>query len=214
MWPFEQSEHSAVDAPALAHPREGEPERPHQAGLADRATYVRLFESWSQSDHREMVSAYQLGCLRARKNRHVGRRRRLPPLPMLQFLVEPGESIEFADRLSGFPGLARRPPPERVLRLWADDLLSISHGDDWIYVVDATEPFPSEWLGLLTPPRGAPFKSWYAAVFASYAGPTPAGEFHVTDVDATTYTTLVHVEDHRECVRRPPRLLRGKGFAR
>ena len=110
----------------------------------------------------------------------------------------------------GFQGLGHEPPPERVLTLWADDLLSISHGNDWTFVVEAREPFDRSWLDLLAPPRGTTFGYWHAVVAASFAGPSPPGRFRVADVDATTYLTQVHIADRRDASsvaigRAPPR---------
>ncbi len=123
---------------------------------------------------------------------------RLPPLPLLQIFVQPGGSIDFARRTTGFPGLAHSPSPVRVLRLWTDRLMSISHGSDWIFVIDASRPFNEAWLDLLASRAARPLGSRYAAVSASFAGPTPAGGFRVADLDASTHTTLVLVEDHRD----------------
>ena len=163
-------------------------------GLADAATYAELFEVWSGAGHREALSSYQLGYLQPRRARR-GRRRH--PLPLLQLLVEPGRSIDFAAPGTGFAGLGHAPAPERVLTLWADDLLSVHHGGDWIYVVDAGRPLAPAWLDLLSPP-GLAAPPPYAAVAAAFGGPAPSGEFRVAEVDATTYTTLVHVEDRRD----------------
>jgi hypothetical protein len=164
----------------------------HRRGPADVATYTDLFELWSQAAHREVLSSYQLGFVRPR---HSSRRR--PPLPLLQFLVAPGESIDFAHPRSGFTGLDSAPPAERVLTLWADDLLSVRHGDDWIYVIDAERPLTQAWLGLLAPPGGLA-RPAYAIVTAAFEGPTASGEFRVADIAATAPATLVHLEDRRE----------------
>jgi hypothetical protein len=121
-------------------------------------------------------------------------------VPLLQLLVDPDRSIDFADPQTGFTGLAREPTRERVLTLWADDLLSVRHGDRWIYVIDAEHPFTDTWLDLLTATGGSP-RSPYAVVTATGGGPAPAGEFRVADVEATTHSTLVHVEDLRDELR-------------
>jgi hypothetical protein len=160
------------------------------ARLACAGAYADLFALWSRSAHREALPTYQLGYLRARRSR------RRPPLPLLQLGVSPGGSIDFADPRSGFAGLGAAPAQERVLTLWADDLLSVRHGDDWIYVVDTDRPLPSAWLSMLTPPHRGP-RPPYAVVTAAFAGPTPPGEFRVADLDATTHTTLAHIEDRR-----------------
>ena len=85
--------------------------------LADGTTYAALFELWSRARHRETLSTCQVGYLQA----HHGAHRR-PSLPLLQLLVAPGESLDFTDPLTGFPGLRRAPAAERVLTVWADDL--------------------------------------------------------------------------------------------
>ncbi len=161
------------------------------ARFTDAGASAHLFEVWNRSAHRETVPIHRVGYLRAR---HTLRRR--PRLPLLQLLVSPAESIDFAHPRTGFPGLGSAPAPERVLTLWADDLLSVRHGDDWIYVVDAEQPLPRAWLELLDPP-GRAGRPPYAVVTAAFAGLTPPGEFRVADVDATTHTTLVHLEDRR-----------------
>ena len=161
---------------------------------ADLAAYTRLFEQWSATRHRETVLSHQLGYLEPRQRQRG--KTGLPSLPLLQLLVEPGGSIDFADRRTGFGGLTQRPAPDRVLRLWSDQLLSVGHGRDWIFVVDAGHPFTTTWLDLLVPPGAAPSGPLYAAVSASFAGPTPAGS-RVADLEAMTYRDLVRVEDRR-----------------
>jgi hypothetical protein len=89
-----------------------------------------------------------------------------------------------------------------VLTLWADDLLSVSHGNDWVFVIEALQPFDRDWLDLLAPPRGTTFEYWHAVVAARFAGPSPVGRFRVADVDATTYLTRAHVVDLRD--QEPP----------
>ena len=158
---------------------------------AGAATYADLFDLWSRAAHRELLPSYQLGFVRPR---HSSRRR--PPLPLLQLLVAPGGSIDFADPRTGFTGLDT-PPRERVLTLWADDLLSVRHGEDWIYVIDAERPLPQAWLGLVAPPGGLA-RPAYAIVTAAFGGPTASGEFRVADIAATAPATLVRIEDRRE----------------
>ena len=132
----------------------------------------------------------------------------MQPMPMLQLVVEPGESIDFADPVLGFQGLGHEPSSERVLTLWADDLLSVSHGNDWTFVVEAQQPFDRSWLDLLAPPRGTTYGYWHAVVSATFAGPAPPGRFRVADVDATTYLTRVHIADRRGATRSPEAGLR------
>ena len=107
-------------------------------GVADAAAWGELLQLWSDAGHREALSTYQLGYLRARRTI----RRRRPPVPLLELLVQPGRSIDFADDRTGFLGLGTTPAPQRVLTLWADDLVSVHHGTDWIYVIDADRPLP------------------------------------------------------------------------
>ena len=170
--------------------------------LADEAAYARCFDHWGEAAYGEVVRVYQLGFLQPARRRRWGWRPALP-MPMLQLVVEPGRSIDFAHRVHGFPGLGQEPPPERVLTLWADDLLSVSHGDDWTFVVEAQQPFDRSWLDLLAPPQGTTYGYWHAVVAASFAGPAPPGRFRVADVDATTHLTRVHIADQRDASRSP-----------
>ena len=197
------------------------PRQVREPRLADVAAYARCSARWSQAAYAEMVRVYQLGYLHPSPARRWSWR---PPvaMPMLQLVVEPGASIDFADPVRGFQGMGAEPPPDRVLTLWADDLLTVSHGDDWVFVVEATQPFDRAWLDSLAPPRGTTYGYWHAAVAATFAGPSPAGRFRVADVDATTYLTRAHVLDLREpgsglrespapSGRRRPPAARGRG---
>ena len=191
------------------------PNRRHdrEPRLADDAAYARCFAQWSESAYGEVVGVYQLGYLQPGARRWR-RRRPVLPIPMLQLVVEPGESIDFADPVRGFPGLGHEPPPDRVLNIWADDLLSVSHGKDWTFVIEALRPFERSWLDLLVPPRGATRGFWHAIVGATFAGPARAGRLRVADLDATTYLTRVHIADHREStprVRERPVPAHGRG---
>jgi hypothetical protein len=170
-----------------------ETEHHSPARLADLADYARLFDSWSGVRHRQVLRTCQLGYLR---DQPVRRRRARPDVPLLHLLVDPARSADLADPRTGFGGLAGAPDPGRVLTVWADDLLSVRHHDDWMYVVDADRPFDAEWLRLLGSEHGPAGRS-YAVVSAAVHGPAPAGEFSVVELDATTYTTLVRVEDLR-----------------
>lgn len=149
-----------------------------------------------RSAHREHVAVHQLGYVERRAGRRWWGRRKVERLPMLQLVVEPGGSIDFADPVTGFPGLGQPPAAERVLDVWSDELVTVSHGDAWSYVVDAARPFDRSWLGLLSS-AGSAVDHGLVAVLATFAGPTPVGSFRLADVDAHTYATLAHVRDHR-----------------
>lgn len=145
--------------------------------------------------HVEAVVTYQLGYL-TRQRRWRGRWL-APRVPLLRIVVEPGESIDFADPVLGFPGHHVRPPGERVLRIWGDDVLTISHAHSWAFVVQSPVSFDGPWLHLLARGAGERAAPGLAVVFASFAGLAQPGPFRVADMDMTTYSTLVHVEDHR-----------------
>ncbi|CAI9402995.1 hypothetical protein HIDPHFAB_00930 [Nocardioides sp. T2.26MG-1] len=145
--------------------------------------------------HSEEITAHQLGYL----TRGRGARRRRGParVPLLRMVVEPGRSIDFAHPELGFPGHHHLPPAERVLRLWRDDLVTVEHADHWRFVVRSPVPFDRRWISLLERSLRDRRRPALAAVFASFAGQAPPGPFHLAEVDATTYTTLVRVEDRR-----------------
>lgn len=145
--------------------------------------------------HTEEVGAHQVGYL-------TRERRWTPPwrpagVPLLRLVVPPGESINFAHPELGFPGHHRLPPVERRLTLWRDDLLTVEHARHWRFVVRAPVPFDRRWVGLLERTARARRGPALAVVLASFVGPARPGPFHLADVDATTYTTLVRVRDRR-----------------
>lgn len=183
----------------LTGPREG-PSTTKCAGPAhvgDRPDLAsaRCREESQRVAHVEKVSAHQLGYLA--RGRRRARTWRPSKVPLLRIVVQPGGSIDFAHPDLGFPGHQYRPPPERTLKLWADDLLSVGHGEDWMFVVGSSIPLDRRWLDLLDRTARARVAPGLAVVFASFAGPARPGPFRMADVDPTTHTTLVHVEDHR-----------------
>jgi len=168
------------------------PRPDHPARLADAATYARLFELWSRARHRESLTTFQLGGLQPRRSLF---RRRGPVLPLVELVMPSGPVIDLAHPRTGFAGLHVRPAPERVITLWADNLLSVHHGEEWVVVVDPPRAFDRAWLEQLTPtdtPRPR-----YAVVTATVGAPTPVGAFRTAQVEATAYTTLVHLDDRR-----------------
>ena len=96
----------------------------------------------------------------------------------------------------GRPGTAG--PVDMARRtVWADDLVSVHHSDQWIFVVDTERPLAPTWLDLLRRRAEGGARSSYGVVTATFDGPAPPGAFRVVDLDATTHSTLVHVEDRR-----------------
>lgn len=168
------------------------PTRPRGDTPSALATWADVFDLWGRATRRTWLTTYQLGYLQPRVS--VWRRRR-PPLPLLQLLVRADELVDFADPATGVSGVRSEPPPERVLTLWADDLVTVHHGTDWIYVLDPGRPFTRSWLDLVVP-RDRTEPPPFAVVTAS-TGPTPSGEFRVRDLDATTRVTRVRVADRR-----------------
>lgn len=171
-----------------------ETNRHNSAVLADLASYLDLFETWSRVRHREVISSCQLGYLRS-PPAAPGRTR--PAIPLLQLLVDPDWSFDLADPQVGFVGLTRAPDHQRILTIWADNLLSVQHGEDWIYVIDSEHPFTEEWLQLLRPSDGCASPPPFAVVTAAFDGPAPIGEFALAEVEAVTYTSLVRIRDRR-----------------
>lgn len=91
------------------------------------------------------------------------------------------------DPAHGLHGLDE-PDPEKVLKIWAADLLSIEHVGAWRFVFDAAEPFPSDWLQLLAADD-------FALVVAT-PGEMPAGVGTGRDIKGMP-TAFFRVEDRR-----------------
>lgn len=119
-------------------------------------------------------------------------------IPGIMLSLPPGETIDFADPVTGFGAANESPPPERVLRLWGDDLLTISHGDRWQFIVDAADPFPRGWIELLFPsaPGGSDASLRLAYVAIRFGEITARRAVPMTELD-TEPLALVHIEDRR-----------------
>lgn len=117
-------------------------------------------------------------------------------VPAITLSVPPGSGFDFAHPEYGFGGWID-PPAERVLRLWADDLLTISHGDVWRFVVAGEEPFDREWVETMFPPApsGDDFIPERALVVVQF-GDARQGEFALTELE-TSPMTLTYLEDLR-----------------
>ena len=119
-------------------------------------------------------------------------------IPGIMLSLPPGETIDFADPVTGFGAAYEPPPPERVLRLWGDDLLTISHGDRWQFIVDAADSFPREWIELLFPSsaRNSGHSSGLAFVAVHFGEITARRPVPVAELD-TAPLAPVHIEDRR-----------------
>lgn len=165
--------------------------------LADETVWAALFDEWARVEHRESSVRFQVGFLCDDRTEPCARNR----LPLVQLVRTPETAIDFADDWTGFPGLDVVPDARRALTLWAADLLSIRHRDDWVYVIDPGRPFPPERLEVLA---HATRMRRYGVVSAALSGPTETGSFRVADLTAATFTTLVRLEDRRRTVARRP----------
>lgn len=65
--------------------------------------------------------------------------------PMLTFPEPDGFGPLLRDPVHGLHGI-EFPDPEKVLKIWATDLLTIEHAGGWRIVFDAADPFPPDWL--------------------------------------------------------------------
>src|SRR4029079_3708062 len=133
--------------------------------LADLSAWAQVFDLWGRTTRRTWLTTYQPRSLQAR--RAVWRRPR-PPVPLLQLLVQDDELVDFADPGTGISGLRPDPDAERVLTVWADDLLTGHHGTDGVYVIAPGKPVTRSWLDLLVAPESGT-RPAFAVVTASTA---------------------------------------------
>lgn len=191
MWPFNRRPRQLDDAQndRVAPKTPGRDREPVRwPRLADSDTYARLFaEDVGLS---LIVATFNPAVLRSRDNSDAR-------VPAISLVLLPGATIDFAHPEHGFTGWVE-PPAERVLRLWADDLLTISHGNVWRFVIAGEEPFDRDWVETMFPP--APSESDFiperALVVATFGADHRQGEFALTDIDDSPMT-LTHIEDQR-----------------
>lgn len=187
MWPFKRraTQHEGRN-PSESSVATTEP--PPWPRLAGTETYGRFLTE--EVGLTLMVGTFNHAVMRPRDDSGVR-------MPAIALSVPPGSGFDFADPEYGFGGWVD-PPAERVLRLWADDLLTISHGDAWRFVVAGEEPFDREWVETVFPPSpsGDDFIPERALVIVQF-GDTPQGEFASTEFD-TSPMTLTYIEDLRQ----------------
>lgn len=160
--------------------------------LADAETYARVSDS--QSPLTVVIDSFAMSVIRLPTDDGVE-----VSLPTVALYLNPGGPIDFADPVIGFPGMATDPPPGRVLRVWADDVLTISHDGAWTFVLDASEQFEQWWLDLMfPPPNSKQFIPNQAAIMIFFGGPLAAGtEATLGELDPTSPSMRVHIEDQR-----------------
>lgn len=157
--------------------------------LADGETWGRVFAEGMIPQL--VLQQFGFGCL------HAGD----PNAPVTEYMpvfslsVAPGGPFDFADPELGFHGWEAGPHPKRVLTLWADDLLTVTHGDKWRLIADGAEPFDRWWVDALFPGEGAVFRPPYAAVMAQFSE-IPHARMRASEF-APLPLTIVHVEDRR-----------------
>ncbi|MEE2061545.1 hypothetical protein [Rhodococcus artemisiae] len=180
MWPFTRRAEQSGQA---GNPQQ-EPAR--WPRLATEETYGQVLEA--SANLNLVVSTFSLGIMRPPDDSYA--------VPGLSLLLPPGATIDFADPEYGFPGW-EDPPEERVLELWADDLLTVSHGTAWRFLIDSAEPFDREWVEAMFPsnPSERDFIPARALVLAHFDG-LREGEFAMAELDSVPMT-LTYLKDRR-----------------
>lgn len=78
--------------------------------------------------------------------------------------------------------------PSKVLKIWADDLLTVEHAGKWRFMFDAAEPFPGDWLTLVA--------STDYVLVAATPGVLPAGKVSGREL-SNMPAALFRVDDRR-----------------
>lgn len=187
MWPFKRRT-AQHDGERSSEPTKATTEPPPWPRLANHETYGQFVTD--DVALTLMVGTFNHAIMRPRNNANVR-------MPAIALSVPPGSGFDFAHPEYGFGGWVE-PPAERVLRLWADDLLTISHGNAWRFVVAGDEPFDREWVETMFPPSpsGDDFIPERALVIVQF-GDTREGDYAATELDASP-TTLTYIEDLRQ----------------
>lgn len=120
-------------------------------------------------------------------------------VPAVAITVPSGHTLDYAHPDHGFHGWVS-PAPDRVLTLWADDLLTIAHGDVWRFVIDSDGPFERDWLEVMFPDEQSAaegdFRPERAVVLINFDIPMPASSSMLTELGAQPLT-LTHLADRR-----------------
>lgn len=114
-------------------------------------------------------------------------------VPVLGVFIHPDLGL----RLPGLDGPMVEPPPDRVLRLWADNLLTVTSGRDWKLIVNVAEPFDQDWLDTLFPPAEADADLVICVRAHSTLPPSGDGPVSSQWLESFAPSTWVHIEDCR-----------------
>lgn len=66
--------------------------------------------------------------------------------PSVSLVVPPNDIFNATNPETGFPGTYVPRHPKKYLRIWADDLLTVSHDGAYTFILNSTEPLDRKWI--------------------------------------------------------------------
>lgn len=118
-------------------------------------------------------------------------------IPDISLVIPSTDFLDTADPTTGLRGLRGQPQPEKVMRLWADDLLTVSHDDAWVFLLNSTYPFGDEWIGTMFPKRKRPKFTATICVVGIYFDTLPPAGLRSFEDEMLTPNAIFNVEDCR-----------------
>lgn len=122
--------------------------------------------------------------------------RQLVTLPDISFVMQSNDFFDWADPETGLRGVNEPPQPEKVLRLWADDLLTVSHDGAWVMLLNSNEPFDEKWIKTLFPPDDADFTP-NVCFMGVYPDRIPSAGPRSPESEMLTPNAALNIEDFR-----------------
>ena len=123
--------------------------------------------------------------------------------PEIGVLISPDQEIDLSNDIYGLPVSGTLPVPDKMIRVWANDLITISHDYSWTIVSDAAQAFNPIWLESLVPPLGSSRDRHMIGFFRVHFSPRDddiylTDEEELANFDCFTPSGAFYVEDLRK----------------
>lgn len=120
-------------------------------------------------------------------------------VPDVSLIVPSTDLFDAADPVTGFRGMSESPQSQKFFRLWADDLLTVSHDGSWVMVLNSNTFLDEMWINRLFPPAsGSPFTPALCFVRLHFDSIPDAQIAPISEMDMFTPSAAFNIKDCRQ----------------